>query len=186
MRRIGASSVSSPGVLPLLPAHTQSRAVFLEMFDYKLVGEACTRPSKTGPKNDDARSLDRASRNQILTASGVCAVGHRPSYRLETLADLDVGEFARDVRRHVGDADPNAWRETLFLIPPAAALNGCEEAQMLSVRENAHGELPESDNRQEQTQVHDCNNETETMKDIVLRLWDNEVAVLLDSRTLRP
>ena len=93
------------------------------------------------------------------------------------LSDLDVSELARDVRRHIGAADPHARRKTLLLIPPAAALNGRKKPQMLSVSEDAHGELPESDYRQEQTQLHDCSNKTETMPNIVLRFRDKNCGV---------
>ena len=69
-----------------------------------------------------------------------------------SLSDLDVGELARDVRWHVGAANADTRREALLLVPPATALNRREKPQMLSVSEDAHGELPESDYRQEQTQ----------------------------------
>ncbi|WP_233272731.1 hypothetical protein [Paraburkholderia acidisoli] len=149
----------------------------------------------------EATKPDR--RTGLRSASAAECVGHQPLATLAignkigntprqfparmtalSLADLHIGELARNARRHIGDADPYPRRETLLLIPPAAALNGRKETQMLSVSEDAHGELPESDYRQEQTQVHDCNNETETMRSIVLRLWDNGDAVLRDSRTV--
>jgi hypothetical protein len=146
------------------------------MFDYKLIGSACAEPSPRPwrvhrrPVNDDARSRDRASRPiGRVRESRRPGSTQPPLSDLADLSDLYVGELARDVRWHPGAADTDPRREALLLVPPAAALNRREKPQMLSVSEDAHCELPESDYRQEQTQLHDCDNETETMKSIVLR-----------------
>jgi hypothetical protein len=56
-------------------------------------------------------------------------------------ADFYIGEFTRDIRRHISPADHDSWREALFLIPPAPALALTQKSQMLAIRENAHGNL---------------------------------------------
>ena len=61
---------------------------------------------------------------------------------------LDVGKFAHDIRRHIGTADFDAWRQALFLIPPAAPLRMSQETQVLSVRKDAHSDLPNQTARQ--------------------------------------
>jgi len=145
------------------------------MFDYKLVVPACTQPSWP-PSPQSVMSVyttmpGPGTGHLIRTAGGASIAGRDgPTLRL---SDLYISELARDVRWHVGAANAYTRRQALLLIPPAAALNRREKPQMLSVSEDAHGELPESDYRQEQTQFHDCDDETEAMKTIVLRLQDN-------------
>jgi hypothetical protein len=67
---------------------------------------------------------------------GILTINYRPS------ADLHIGKFARHVWRDVCTANPHAWRQALFLIPPATALCMCQEPQVLSVRKNTHVNLP--------------------------------------------
>lgn len=150
------------------------------MFDYKLIEGACSPLADAHPPLP--RRLQRRKRQCPVLRPGILAdrptvPAPPPQGVTSPLSDLHIGEFSRNVRRNVGAADAYARRQALLLIPPATALNRREKPQMLSVSEDAHGELPESDYRQEQTQLHDCNNETETMKSIVLRFRDKNRSV---------
>jgi hypothetical protein len=70
-------------------------------------------------------------------------VGH-PLAREQTVfsAYLHIGEFSGDVGWDIRAADAHAWRQALFLFPPATALRMRQEPQVLSVRKNIHRYLP--------------------------------------------
>lgn len=92
---------------------------------------------------------------------------HRPSTKMpgarpgifyplrdKSSTHLDVGKFAYDIRRHIGTADLDAWRQALFLIPPAPPLRMSQEPQVLSVRKDAHSDLPNQTARQKTPTPH--------------------------------
>ncbi|WP_322015553.1 hypothetical protein [Paraburkholderia sp. J12] len=84
------------------------------------------------------------------------------------LSDLHIGELSRDAGRHVGATDLNPGLQALLLIPPAAPLDGREKPQMLSVSEDAHGELPNrTADKKQRTQLQ---LKTETIKTIVRKI----------------
>jgi hypothetical protein len=56
-------------------------------------------------------------------------------------ADFHISEFTRDVWRNIRPTDHDPGRQALFLVPPATPLGLAQESQMLSIRENAHGDL---------------------------------------------
>jgi len=75
------------------------------------------------------------------SASGGAFHVLREIFKRFASAYFHVSELTRDVGRHIRRADDHPWRKALLLVPPAAPLGLAQEAQMLSVRENAHGDL---------------------------------------------
>jgi hypothetical protein len=71
--------------------------------------------------------------------------------RDKSSTDFYICELACDIGWHVGAANLDARRQALSLIPPAAALRMSQEPQVLSVRKDAHGDLPNLDCETEKT-----------------------------------
>jgi hypothetical protein len=69
-------------------------------------------------------------------------VGHLTREQTVFSAYLHIGEFSGDVGWDIRAADAHAWRQALFLFPPATALRMRQEPQVLSVRKNIHRYLP--------------------------------------------
>jgi hypothetical protein len=102
-------------------------------------------------KADRNKHITLKAHRRLQNENARLMAGHFLPIGANLLTHLDVGKFAYDIRRHIGTADFDTWRQALFLIPPAAPLRMSQEPQVLSVRKDAHGDLPNLDCETEKT-----------------------------------